>query len=381
MRVVWITHNYPRRAGDVAGGFLHPLAIALRRKGVDVRVIAPSHAGNGGQGELDGVPVNRVRYGSAGQEQLAYGGTTASALASPWRLMAFDRLRAALRAGAAEALGAATGPTLVHAHWWVPGGLAAPQLTPLVLTCHGTDVRLLDRSRIAAWMARPVFHRAKVVTTVSRPLAEVIRRRVGISVSEDAIQPMPVVKAERPWTDGSGSIVIIGRLTQQKRVHLALEAVALVRSELPLSLTIVGDGPGRDALERRAAQLGLAGTVRFMGEVPPDRVPSVLATATCCLMPAVGEGFGLAAAEALMQGVPVVACLDGGGLCDVVPATGAGRLVAPSPAALASGLIDVLRDPGARDAARQAGARWRERLSADHVAEQCLAWYRRALHA
>ena len=36
MRVVWITHNYPRHTGDVAGGFLHPLAVALRRPGTSM---------------------------------------------------------------------------------------------------------------------------------------------------------------------------------------------------------------------------------------------------------------------------------------------------------------------------------------------------------
>jgi len=65
----------------------------------------------------------------------------------------------------------------------------------------------------------------------------------------------------------------------------------------------------------------------------------------------------------------------------VVPATGAGRLVAPTAAAIAGALVALVRDPAARDAARQAGARWRERLSADDVAERCLAWYQRALHA
>ena len=61
VRVVFLTHNYPRAAGDIAGGFLHPLAVALSRRGVDVQVIAPSDAGKGGRDVLDGIPVARVR--------------------------------------------------------------------------------------------------------------------------------------------------------------------------------------------------------------------------------------------------------------------------------------------------------------------------------
>ena len=62
MRVVFLTHNYPRHAGDIAGAFLHPLATALRARGIDVRVVAPSDQGKGGEDEVDGVPVVRARY-------------------------------------------------------------------------------------------------------------------------------------------------------------------------------------------------------------------------------------------------------------------------------------------------------------------------------
>jgi glycosyltransferase involved in cell wall biosynthesis len=344
--------------------------------------VAPSDAGKGGRDELDGVPIHRVRYGTDSEERLAYRGTMAGAIRSPRSLLLFNRLRAALRAGATEELGRGSGDAVVHAHWWVPGGLAAPESVPLVLTCHGTDVRLLDRVPFAAVLARPVFRRARVVTTVSQHLAVAIRRRTGIVIAPDAIQPMPVAPADRPWSDGSGDVVVIGRLSSQKRVNLALGAMAIARrSGLNRRLTIAGDGPMRPALERQALALGLSDAVRFVGEVPPAGIPALLATASCCLMPAQHEGFGLAAAEALMQGVPVVICVDGGGLCDIVPAAGAGRNVAPDAGAVAAAMLELLRDPGARDVARAEGAQWRARLSPDFVADRCLTWYQRAQHA
>ncbi len=382
MRVVWITHNYPRYSGDVAGGFLHPLATALREKGVDVRVVAPSDAGQGGSDTLDGVPVRRVRYGTADEERLAYRGTMMDALRSPRGVFAFNRLRGALRAGASEELGDATIPSVVHAHWWVPSGLAAPVGVPMVLTCHGTDAQLLDRMPLAAWLARPTFRRANVVTTVSRALATIVERRTGVAVADDAIQPMPAASVERPWSDGTGGVVVIGRLTAQKRVHLAIEAVAAARAQgAAITMTIVGDGPARSALEGCVARLGLNEVVTFIGALPSHEIPRVLSTASCCVMPAEGEGFGLAAAEALMQGVPVVACLDGGGLCEVVPSSGAGRLTAPAAAAIATAMMDLIGDAASRDAARVEGARWRERLAPATVAQRCLTWYRRALDA
>ena len=57
MRVVFLTHNYPRWPGDLSGAFLATLAAALVRRGVEVRVVAPSDEGKGGEEERDGVYV------------------------------------------------------------------------------------------------------------------------------------------------------------------------------------------------------------------------------------------------------------------------------------------------------------------------------------
>jgi glycosyltransferase involved in cell wall biosynthesis len=96
------------------------------------------------------------------------------------------------------------------------------------------------------------------------------------------------------------------------------------------------------------------------------------------LATAAGEGFGLAAAEALMAGVPVVACVDGGGLLDVVPPARAGRVVEPEPALVAAAAAELI-GPAARAAARDEGERWRRQLSGAHVADVCAGWYEEAL--
>lgn len=174
----------------------------------------------------------------------------------------------------------------------------------------------------------------------------------------------------------------LGRLSDQKRLPLALAALALLHQRgLAVPLTIVGDGPARSSLETEAERLGLGDAVRFVGAVPPDRVPAILDGADAMVMPAVDEGLGLAAAEALMQGIPVVGCEDGGGLLDVVPRTAGGRVVAATPAAIAEGIEAVLGQEGERAAAWEAGLAWRERLSPAHVAERCLAWYEEARRA
>jgi glycosyltransferase involved in cell wall biosynthesis len=380
VRVAFLTHNYPRWPGDLSGSFLGTLAAALVRRGVEVRVVAPSDVGQGGEGEADGVWVRRVRYAPARLETLAYRGTMTSALRAPAGWHALGGLWRALRRAAKEEM--ASGADLVHAHWWVPAGLAAPSEAPLVVTVHGSDAALLRRSRLARRLARPVFARARVVTAVSRELAGWVQNATGRHIAAAHVHPMPVDTSEWPWTAGGGGMVVVSRLTAQKRIHLAIEATAFLAScghDLPL--TVVGDGPDRASLERQVERLGIAPFVRFVGAVPPGEVTRFLSRADVMLFPAQGEGFGLAAAEALMAGVPVVACWDGGGLLDVVPESGAGRLTLPSAEALSDATLDLLQDPHRLELARLVGESWRARLSPDHVAELCEGWYREALGA
>lgn len=380
MRVAFLTHNYPRAPGDVSGAFLRTLAVALVRRGIGVSVVAPSDRGAGGSETDEGVQVHRVRYASPPAETLAYRGTMAAALSRPGGAIAFRALWSALRRAAAAELSA--GADLIHAHWWVPSGWAVPPRAPFVLTCHGTDVALLSRSRLARLAGRPVFARARVVTAVSDAMAADIERATGRRVDQSHVQPMPLdVTAYGPGPGGDGALVV-GRLSQQKRVHLAVEAASRLRDVgRPLSLTIVGDGVERPRLEQLVRDRRLESLVRFAGAVPPSAIREFLRHADLLLFPATGEGFGLAAAEAFLAGVPAVVCTDGGGVLDIVPAHGAGRRAEPVPDALAAAVTDVLADPAARELAAREGDRWRVRLSPDTAAEACERWYREALGA
>lgn len=380
MRVIFLTHNYPRHPGDLAGGFLHPLALALQGAGVDLRVVAPSDRGQGSRDSIEGIPVSRVRYAPAAWETLAYTGQMARALRDPRGLLALAGLWRALRRGArAEAAGAA-GPVVIHAHWWFPAGAAAPPEHPLVVTLHGTDGRLLERGGVPRWLGRQVLRRAAVVTAVSGPLARVAEVATGRAIPAHAIQGMPVPVELFHRTRGGGGIVCVARLTPQKRIHLLLHALARLRGQgLPLRLTIVGSGEELPGLSSLASDLGLGGQVRFAGQQPVAEVAGLLGSADLFVLPAAREGYGLAAAEALLAGVPVVACRDGGGLLDLVPPAGEGRVVEPSPSGIAEGIGSLLADPGAREAAWRAGARLRAALHPGAVAERALEWYRQAL--
>jgi len=169
----------------------------------------------------------------------------------------------------------------------------------------------------------------------------------------------------------------VGRLTAQKRVHLVLEALARM-SDLTVRLTIVGDGPERPRLEATARALGVAERVTWTGQLPSDRVGAALVDADLVLLPARHEGLGLVAIEALLAGVPILICTDGGGLLDVA-GQGGSTVVEPTAEAIARAAEAVVGSAEARAAAHRAGLAWAERLAPARVAERAEGWYREAL--
>lgn len=375
MRVIFLTHNYPRHAGDLPGSFLHPLAMGMRDLGHDVRVVAPSDRGQGGREPLDGIPVRRVRYAEPEREVLAYTGRMQDEVRSAGGLMALRGLIKGMREGAMAEAEGAEGDVVIHAQWWIPAGLAAPSGFPLVLTLHGTDGRLLKKSFAARWLARAVLRRADIVTAVSKHLADIVEETTGREDVSSHIQAMPIESAGRPWSTGGAGAVVVCRLTAQKRVDLALSALAQLPQPLPL--TVIGDGPERGALEAQAAALPGA-RISFTGQLPPAEVAARLGHADVMVFPAAGEGLGLSAVEALMAGVPVVVASDGGGVVEAVRAHGGGVVADPTPQSLAAAVRDAL-SPTTRAAARGAGERWRTALTPSRVAVRFEAWYREAL--
>ena len=384
MRVGILTHAYPRHDGDVAGAFLERLVLALQARGHSLHLIAPADQGRGGTEVRHGVPITWVRYAPAGSEVLAYRGTMLNALKSPAGLLWFATLvgrqaRAVARIAARESL------DVVHAHWWVPGGVSA-RLSgrPYLLTLHGMDVVLLESSAVMRAIARPVLRGAAIVTAVSSDLAGRIGAVADVPQERIAVQPMPIDTSRFTRSSaGGGGVVTVGRLTVRKRLDLVVAALARLRDAgRVLPFTIVGDGTDRQRLERVVAEHRMGDQVRFVGTVPPERVPDVIGDADVFAFPALGEGFGLAAAEALLLGIPVVAAEDGGGVRDIVPVSGGGRLVAATTDALARAIAELLDDPDSRRQAAAAGAALRHRLEPEAAAEHFESLYRRvAAHA
>lgn len=154
------------------------------------------------------------------------------------------------------------------------------------------------------------------------------------------LDPPPAVEVD------ASTLVFAGRLTAQKSLDVAIDALAELDG---LRLVVVGDGPERAALERRAADAGLNGRVVFMGPAPRAEVLRALAGAYAAVLPSAWENLPHAAVEALAAGTPVVAAAVGG-VPEVVRDGENGLLVPPgSPAAFAEALRRLAADPALRE--------------------------------
>jgi glycosyltransferase involved in cell wall biosynthesis len=195
-------------------------------------------------------------------------------------------------------------------------------------------------------------------------------------VDDLALHPGP---GDRPRDE----LLFVGRLDRQKGAEVALAALAALAgpgAELPLR--VVGTGPEEAALRRLAGELGVAGRVRWDGQLPQDRLADRYRRAAALLVPGRDEGLGLVAVEAQLSGAPVVAAASGG-LLDVVADGRTGRTFPPGrPDALARTVEAVLadRDGTARmaEAARELAA---ARFGTAAAARTYAAIYAEALEA
>ncbi|OUP49862.1 glycosyltransferase [Lachnoclostridium sp. An181] len=124
------------------------------------------------------------------------------------------------------------------------------------------------------------------------------------------------VKEELNIPKNAKVILSLGRLGHEKRVDELLEGFAgLLENRKDRILLIVGDGPARENLEKKAEELGISGFVRFAGMVRPEEVRKFYQTGDVFVCASTSETQGLTYIEAMANGLPLVCrqdpCLDG----------------------------------------------------------------------
>lgn len=177
-----------------------------------------------------------------------------------------------------------------------------------------------------------------------------IRNGVDVSAFPDVASPLASLPAVR--------LLSVGALSPEKSFGILVDALARLGDPGAI-LTILGEGPGRPALEARIRAAGLAGRVRLPGHVPDIRPH--LARADLYVQSSVREGLSNALLAAMAAGLPVVATEVGGTGEAVVPGE-TGWLVPPGrPEELAAAIRRLIGSP---EEARRMGAAGRRRAEA-----------------
>ncbi|MCX5659847.1 MAG: glycosyltransferase [Planctomycetota bacterium] len=222
-----------------------------------------------------------------------------------------------------------------HAHDYKSNllGLILRRLWPmrLLTTAHGWT-RETRRTRLYYHVDRLCLRHYDHAIAVSRPLADACRAS-GVREEKLSLLPNAIdLGSYAPWAEiaparaalaasaeaGERPLVIgvVGRLSPEKGVDRAIRTFAeLLAAHGALELHIVGDGPERPALESLAAELGVAGSVRFLGWQAQTR--EHFATMDLLLLSSHSEGLPNVVLEAMAQGVPVAAT-DVGDVRDVL---------------------------------------------------------------
>ena len=282
---------------------------------------------------------------------------------------------------------------VVHAHFTVISPMAiyvaraaSRRGIPVAITVHSLWWRVAVATRLctlpfgwgrirAAWSG------------VSSVAAEHVRRtlpRVGqVSVVPNLVDTRWWRPTGQIRETGSGEIrlVLVGRLKKRKHVDEFIDTLARVRprvsNDLAVKVSIVGDGPRREDLQRKIDQLGLADWVTLLGHCNAADIRAILHEADLFIASSRQESFGIAALEARAAGLPVVG-YRGNGLVDFITDGTEGVLAADADE-MAEALVTLLGRPDELDRLRKTTTTTPPSVTVREAVGAVESLYRRAL--
>jgi glycosyltransferase involved in cell wall biosynthesis len=255
-------------------------------------------------------------------------------------------------------------------------GVARSIGVPSVTTLHGFSAT--DRkARAYEWLQIRAARRASAIVAVSSNVAASVARG-GASPQSIHLIRNAVATTSTPIDAGAARnrlglaagmhIGWIGRLSSEKGPDIMIDAMQYL-TDLPVTLSVIGDGPDRSALTEQAHHLGVAASVRFHGRVVD--AATLLPAFDVVALSSRTEGTPMVALEAMSAGVPIVAPRVGG-IPDMLSVDEASLVNAEDPRALADAIRATLAD---REAAAARATRAHARLVTEFDVQSWLTRY------
>lgn len=219
---------------------------------------------------------------------------------------------------------------LLHVHYAIPhayaGYMAKKMLEedgifiPMVTTLHGTDITLVGNHPFYKPAVTFSINKSDVVTSVSESLKQdtldLFKIKKEINVVPNFID---VTKSTKKYIDCQRSLManedekIITHVSNFRPVKRIMDVIHIfnkIQNQIKSKLIMVGEGPEKEKAEDLVKELGLQNRVVFLGE--SNEIDKILCFSDLFLLPSEKESFGLAALEAMVNGVPVISTNSGG---------------------------------------------------------------------
>ncbi|HPC63948.1 MAG TPA: glycosyltransferase [Anaerohalosphaeraceae bacterium] len=274
---------------------------------------------------------------------------------------------------------------LAHAFFGFPTGWLTcrrRKILPYLISLRGSDVpganpRLTLEYKLLGPVFRKIWRNASLLAVNSKGLAR--RAKAFLPDLDYPVIPNGVdTERFRPASDKPAlspfKLITVGRLTEVKRLDLALEAVCKALSAgLDVELTIVGDGNLTTRLKQLADALEISRRIHFTGWLDPDTLPEIYPVHHCFLLTSLNEGMNNALLEALASGLAVI----------TTPCEGTDELVQNNgivvehagPQNLADAIIKIAQDSAAYSQMCKTSRTIAERFSWSSAAELYIRYY------
>lgn len=367
-RVLILTQSFIKYRGDILSKHIFVAAKLLSGANWQVSVLAPHEKGLARHELIQGVEIFRFRYFLEKWERLAYTGRMQELVVkNPFNLFVLFPLFLYHFLHAGSRLALRKRPSCIHAHWWIPTGVLGCILSglrnlPLLVTLHGTDVRLISRNPLFSSLAKWVFKHAAGITVVSEFIKAQLTGKLGVASEKIFVLPMPIdpekiYQMEVPLPERK-MILCVARLTRQKDLATLIRAFHLVLQKRDkLDLVIIGEGPEKANLQALIRDLGLERKVFLYDLMPQEILNEYYNKCYMVILPSIEEGFGLVVVEGQLCGKPVIGA-NSGGIPEIIEHGETGLLFPPEDhESLASAVEEVLEDRKLASRLSEAGYR------------------------
>jgi glycosyltransferase involved in cell wall biosynthesis len=310
--ILFLTNAYPDFKDSYRGIFIKKMASLLQKDGYQISIVTPKiYKGSHYFEEQNGIKIYRFPFFAGNKLLIEYKKAPYLKMILYYITGFFLTVYVVLRNSC----------DMIHAHWAIPTGLIGVWIggllgKPVVVTIHGSDLRMALESsgfvrKIFVYVCKNAGH-LNCVSNVQKAEMEAL----GIGDEKISVIPMGVDEAffkegeERTINpDRRQSIVLSNRnLLPMYDVSLLIRAAPLILNEEPgTRFLIAGDGSEKEDLVMQVNNLNLGDFVKFLGRVPHQEMPRLLAETDVYVSTSPCDGTSVSLLEALASGAfPVV---------------------------------------------------------------------------